>query len=136
MVRIDVVYEGELHTACEHAPSGSRLETDAPRDNQGRGERFSPTDLVATALGSCMLTTMGILAHRHDWKIEGARVSVEKHMTPQPGRRIAKLVLRFAMPSGVPAEARAPLERAAATCPVHRSLHPDVVVDSAFDWPD
>lgn len=136
MVRIDVAYEGELHTTCEHAPSGSRLETDAPRDNQGRGERFSPTDLVATALGSCMLTTMGILARRHDWKIEGARVSVEKHMTAQPGRRIAKLVLRFEMPAGVPAEARAPLERAAATCPVHRSLHPDVVVDAAFDWPD
>lgn len=136
MVRIDVTYEGDLHTVCVHGPSKSRLETDAPKDNEGRGERFSPTDLTATALGSCMLTTMGILARRHDWKIEGARVEVQKHMTPQPGRRIGKLVLRFRMPGGVPADARAPLERAAASCPVHRSLHPDVVVDATFDWPE
>jgi putative redox protein len=136
MVRVDVVYEGDLHTTCVHGPSGSRLETDAPRDNEGRGERFSPTDLLATALGSCMLTTMGIVARRHQWKMEGARVEVEKHMTPQPVRRVGRLVLRFRMPAGLPAEARAPLERAAATCPVHRSLHPDVAVEAGFDWPD
>jgi putative redox protein len=81
MVRIDVAYEGELHTACAHAPSGATVATDAPRDNHGRGESFSPTDLLATALGSCMLTVMGIAARRDGHAIEGARVVVEKHMT-------------------------------------------------------
>ena len=73
MVRIDLVYEGELHTQCEHAPSGAVLATDAPVDNQGRGESFSPTDLAATALGSCMLTVMGIVAKQHGWQLDGSK---------------------------------------------------------------
>jgi putative redox protein len=134
MVEIQVVYEGDLHTRCVHGPSGSALETDAPVDNEGRGERFSPTDLLATALGSCMLTVMGILARRRGFKLEGARVRVEKHMAERPVRRVARLALDFAMPPGIPEDARKPLERAAHTCPVHQSLHPDVAVELRFHW--
>lgn len=136
MVEIEVAYEGELHTSCTHGPSGSVLSTDAPRDNHGKGETFSPTDLLATALGSCMLTVMGIVARRHDWALEGAGATVEKHMTAQPVRRVGRLVVRFAMPAGLPPESRAVLERAATTCPVHQSLHPEISIDVAFDWPD
>jgi putative redox protein len=134
VVRIDIEYTGSLRTSCHHEPSTSRLETDAPRDNEGLGEAFSPTDLVATALGSCVLTTMGIVARRHAWALEGARAVVHKHMTGGTSRRIARLEARFDMPASVPAEARAVLERAAHTCPVHRSLHPDVELELVFDW--
>jgi putative redox protein len=133
MVEIQVRYEGELHTSCRHGPSGRSLETDAPKDNEGRGESFSPTDLVAAALGSCMLTVMGILARRKGWKLEGARARVEKHMVAAPERRIGKLVVEFDMPE-LPEEARGPLERAAHACPVHKSLHPDVETDLRFRW--
>ena len=98
-VRIEVRYEGELHTTARHGPSGATLETDAPKDNEGRGEAFSPTDLLATALGSCMLTVMGILARRKGWAIEGARARVEKHMVAQPVCRIGKLVVELDMES-------------------------------------
>ena len=134
MVRIESVYDGDLHTACLHGPSGRTLDTDAPRDNEGRGEAFSPTDLVAAALVSCMLTVMGITARRRGWKLEGARASIEKHMAAQPARRIGRLVLRFAMPAGLPPESREVLERTAHTCPVRQSLHPDLAVDVVFDW--
>jgi putative redox protein len=134
VVRIDVRYEGDLHTRCLHGPSGATLETDAPKDNEGLGEAFSPTDLLATALGSCMLTVMGIVARRHGWALEGASVGVEKHMVVEPLRRVGRLVLRFAMPAGIPADARQVLERAARTCPVHQSLHPEVKVETSFDW--
>jgi putative redox protein len=133
MVEIQVLYEGDLHTRCSHGPSGRSLETDAPKDNEGRGESFSPTDLLATALGSCMLTVMGILARRKGWKLDGARARVEKHMVAAPVRRIGKLVVELDLPA-VPDDARAPLERAAHTCPVHKSLHPDVEVDLRFRW--
>jgi len=134
MVRIEVNYTGELHTRADHGPSGAQLETDAPRDNQGRGESFSPTDLLATALATCMLTVMGILARRHGWPMEGTVAAVEKHMSAQPPRRVARLVLRVVMPSRLPEEARAPLERAARGCPVFLSLHPDVEVELGFEW--
>jgi putative redox protein len=133
-VRIEVRYEGELHTVATHGPSGASLETDAPKDNEGKGESFSPTDLLATALGTCMLTVMGILARRKGWEMKGARVSVDKHMVADPVRRVGHLVLRFEMPAGIPAEAHKPLERAAHTCPVHQSLHPDVRVETTFAW--
>jgi putative redox protein len=133
-VRIEVRYEGELHTVATHGPSGASLETDAPKDNEGRGEAFSPTDLLATALGTCMLTVMGILARRKGWHMKGARVTVDKHMVADPVRRVGQLVLRFEMPAGIPMEARKPLERAALTCPVHQSLHPDVKIETAFVW--
>ena len=133
-VRIEVRYEGELHTQATHGPSGATLETDAPKDNEGRGEAFSPTDLLATALGTCMLTVMGIYARRKGWEMKGARVTVDKHMVADPVRRVGRLEVRFEMPAGIPAEARKPLERAAHTCPVHQSLHPDVKVDATFEW--
>ena len=133
MVEIQVVYEGDLHTRCSHGPSGSELETDAPKDNEGRGERFSPTDLLATSLGSCMLTTMGILARRRGWPLEGARARVEKHMVTAPERRVGRLVVALELPA-LPADARTLLERAAHTCPVRKSLHPDVAVDVSFSW--
>ncbi len=134
MVRIEVDYQGDLHTRAVHGPSGAELATDAPKDNEGRGEAFSPTDLLATALGSCMLTVMGIVARRRGLAMEGARVEVGKHMVVEPVRRVGRLQVRFSMPAGIPEEARPVLERAAHTCPVHRSLHPDVDVDVAFDW--
>jgi putative redox protein len=133
VVRIDAVYEGELRTSCRHEPSGAALATDAPKDNEGRGEAFSPTDLLATSLGSCMLTTMGIVARRRGWALEGARAEVEKHMVADPVRRVGRLVVRIAFPPGLPPDARPVLERAALTCPVHKSLHPDVQVDLSFE---
>ena len=134
MVRIESVYEGGLRTSCAHEPSGAKLATDAPRDNEGRGESFSPTDLLATALGSCMLTVMGIVARRRGWPMEGARARVEKHMVTQPERRVGRLVVEIDMPPGLPAESRAVLERTAHTCPVHRSLHPETQVEVRFQW--
>ena len=134
MVEIEIAYEGKLHTHARHGPSGAQLETDAPKDNAGRGEAFSPTDLVAAALGSCMLTVMGILAGRKGWSMEGARGRVEKHMVADPVRRIGRIAVEFSMPAGIPEEARGPLERAAHTCPVHKSLHADMEIDVRFDW--
>lgn len=90
MVRIDVLYEGDLHPQCEHEPSGAVLATDAPLDNQGRGESFSPTDLAATALASCMLRVMGIVAKQHGWKPDASKGRVEKGMVAEPVRRIGR----------------------------------------------
>ena len=136
MVRIDAVYEGELHSRLTHAGSGAVIETDAPLDNEGRGEAFSPTDLVAAALASCTLTAMGIVARRRDWDMKGARARVEKHMVTQPERRIGRLVVEIEMPAGIPEEGRVILERSAHTCPVDRSLRPELEVDLRFDWAD
>ena len=133
MVRIDLQYEGELHSTARH-PSGATLETDAPKDNEGRGEAFSPTDLLATALGSCILTVMGIVARRHDWPLEGATLSIEKQMVADPERRIGQLDVRIELPAGIPENARKVLERTAHTCPVHNSLHPDTKVETTFHW--
>ena len=117
-----------------HGPSGSRLATDAPVDNQGRGESFSPTDLCATALGTCMLTTMGIVARRHGWDLAGMTATVEKGMVADPARRIGKLALRIRVPAGLDARAREVLEKAAFTCPVHKSLNPAVDIPVTFEW--
>ena len=134
MVQIDITYEGELHTDAVHAPSGTRLGTDAPKDNEGRGESFSPTDLVATALGTCMATIMGITARRRELALEGSKVRVVKHMITEPERRIGKLEVVFELPKGIGGEDRKVLERAALACPVHRSLHPDMEIPVTFDW--
>ncbi|MFZ9621510.1 MAG: OsmC family protein, partial [Prochlorococcaceae cyanobacterium] len=91
MTTITSRYDGALRCRASHGPSGSTLETDAPTDNQGQGERFSPTDLVATALSTCILTIMGIVAERHGWSLEGASARVEKTMSVEPPRRIALL---------------------------------------------
>lgn len=134
MVSIDVTYEGELRCRAQHGPSDTTLRTDAPVDNHGRGESFSPTDLVATALGACMLTIMGIAAERHGLALEGARVRVEKHMVSEPRRRIGKLEVVIEVPGEVSEKDRTRLERAALTCPVHASLHPEVEIPVRFLW--
>ncbi|MCY2961431.1 MAG: OsmC family protein [Planctomycetota bacterium] len=134
MVRIDVTYRGRLRCVSLHEPSGAELSTDAPKDNQGEGASFSPTDLVATALATCVLTTMGIVANRHGWKLDGATASVVKHMVADPIRRIGKLELTLRMPAGLDERARETLERTAHTCPVHKSLAPNVEVPMTFLW--
>ena len=134
MVAIHLRYTGQLHCEAVHGPSGTALATDAPKDNHGRGESFSPTDLVATALGSCMLTVMGIAANALGVNIEGARAEVEKSMVATPTRRIGALTVVIHMPAGVDEATRATLERAAHTCPVKESLHPDISMPITFVW--
>ncbi|MGE9269434.1 MAG: OsmC family protein [Verrucomicrobiales bacterium] len=134
MVEINIDYEGGLHCAATHGPSGSKIATDAPVDNNGRGEAFSPTDLAATALGSCMLTVMGIVAERKGLEMSGAKVSVRKHMSAESPRRIAKLELDFHMPLSADHPERELLEATGKGCPVHHSLHPDIDVVMNWSW--
>ena len=134
MVEITATYEGQLHCNAKHGPSGSTLSTDAPKDNMGRGESFSPTDLVATALGTCMLTTMGIVAQRHNLDMTGATVRVEKHMTASGPRKIARLPVEIRVPKTFSDEDRQRLENAAMTCPVHKSLGHEVDAPVSFRW--
>lgn len=135
-VEIGIAYEGELRCRCVHGPSGVALNTDAPVDNQGKGESFSPTDLVATALGSCMLTVMGIVARRHGYPLEGTKVTVVKEMVQEPVRRIGALTVVFHVKNGASLSERdrKVLEQTAYTCPVHKSLHPDVRISVVFHW--
>jgi putative redox protein len=138
MIDIDVLYEGQLHCSATHRPSAATLATDAPVDNHGLGQSFSPTDLVGAALGTCMATVMGIHARKQKLPIEGARLNVQKHMTTSPPRRIAKLAVRIEMPEGaraVPAPARAELEHIANTCPVRLSVLDAIEVPVEFVWP-
>lgn len=136
MVHIDIAYEGSLRCRAVHAPSATELVTDAPVDNHGKGQSFSPTDLVAGALGACMVTIMGIAAEKHGWDLEGTKISVEKHMAKAPVRRIGKIEVVIAPPRAFDEKARKVLERAALTCPVHASLHPDIELAISFRWPD
>ena len=127
-VEIEIAYEGGLHCQAKHGPSGRTLTTDAPADNGGKGESFSPTDLVATALGTCMMTVIGLLAERHKWNLEGSTVTVRKEMVQTPFRRIGGLPVKISIANSasLSAEDRMKIENAAHTCPVHKSLHPDV----------
>ena len=134
MVTIQTRYQGELRTQATHGPSKTVLVTDAPVDNQGKGESFSPTDLVATALATCMLTTMGIVAKRHGWALEGATATVEKHMVADPERRIGMLTVHIQVPGNFGEKERTILERTAFTCPVHKSLSPKVEIPVTFQW--
>jgi putative redox protein len=134
MVQIDIEYQGNLRCQATHADSGATLLTDPPKDNQGNGESFSPTDLLATALGTCMLTIMGISAKRSNIDLSRATVRVQKEMINLPIRRVAKLTVEIHGPQTVPENMRAQLERAALACPVHRSLHPDVQIPVTFHW--
>ncbi len=136
MVEMKLVYEGGLHTTAAHGPSGANLDTDAPVDNQGKGAAFSPTDLLAASLGTCMLTTMGILAQREGWKIDGARARIEKHMSLEPRRRVGRIVVECDMPRDVPQVARERLKDAADRCPVACSIHPDTKVELTLRWAD
>ena len=129
-----VTYESNLRTTCLHLQSGSVFETDAPTDNKGKGERFSPTDLIATGLGACLITTMGIKAESMDIQLDGAKVEVTKVMVSDP-RRIGKIIVHVTMPAlNLDEKTIEILERVGRTCPVERSLHPDVELDIQFKW--
>ncbi len=134
MVEITGRYQGNLHCSVRHGPSGSVLQTDAPRDNQGQGEAFSPTDLVATALGTCIATTMAIAARKHGVELRGLTFSVRKEMAPDLPRRIGRLVTEVHVPLAADHPAAQPLMGAARACPVHRSLHPDIDAPITFQW--
>lgn len=134
MVQVETKYLGDLHCEAEHMPSGDTLVTDAPKDNRGRGEAFSPTDLIATSLGTCIATIMGIRARDLGLDLEGLRVTVEKHMTENP-RRIARLKTNVWMPAALDNDLVERLERAARGCPVHHSIHPDIDAPIVFHWP-
>lgn len=134
MTQVTVRYLGDLHCEATHGPSGSRLLTDAPVDNQGKGEAFSPTDLVGTALGTCILTIMGIMARRNDWDLSDTTAKVTKEMASAPLRRIARLAVHIHVPHDLPLEARQKLEAGAHTCPVHKSLHPDIEAPLTFSY--
>ena len=134
MVRVDIVYEGGLRCCATHQPSASRLETDAPVDNQGRGESFSPTDLVATALGTCIATTMAIVAERHGVNLTGTQVDVTKTMATEPRRRIGRLEVHVSVPITPADEDRRRIEAAAEHCPVHASLAPTVELPITISW--
>jgi putative redox protein len=136
MVAFSITYDGGLRCRATHGPSGTTLATDAPKDNHGRGEAFSPTDLAATALATCILTTMAIQTRNDGLALAGMRAEVEKHMTSAPPRRLARIVVRLAMPAGIPAAARARLEQIAHGCPVALSLHPEVMQEISFSYPD
>ena len=130
-----VIYEGNLRTVATHLQSRTVIETDAPVDNQGKGERFSPTDLVATALGTCMLTIMGIKARDLKIDMTGTKVDITKIMAANP-RRISeiKVVIKFGDAVHADEKQRTILEKAAMTCPVFESLHPEMKKDVEFRW--
>lgn len=134
MTEITIFYEGNLSTRCVHTETGEEIFTDAPKDNEGEGKKFSPTDLVAVALGSCVLTLMGIAAKRMGLNLEGLRTNVKKTMTSSPVRRIGKIEVHVFCPEEVDKEKQEKLEKAAKGCPVHHSLHPDMIQEFVFHW--
>jgi putative redox protein len=136
MISQSTLYLGKLRCKAVHGPSSVELITDAPTDNQGRGESFSPMDLIVTALATCKVTTMGIVAQRDGVRLGGTKVYAEKHMSTDPPRRIARIVIKIDFPPGIAPEYRQKLEHTARTCPVARTLHPDVTLDVTFSYPD
>lgn len=130
-----VIYAGNLRTICEHLRSGTQIETDAPVDNNGKGERFSPSDLVATALGTCMLTIMGMRANEMKLDLADVKIEVEKIMKSDP-RRIGGINLTFHFPESLVLDERqkAILQKAAETCPVRYSIHADIELKVNFNW--
>ena len=134
MVQINVTYEGDLRCRATHGPSGSELVSDAPVDNHGKGESFSPTDLVATGLGTCMTTVMGIYARQHEIDLTGMRATVGKIMTSEPPRRIARLEVEIVMPISKNHPRAEALQRTALTCPVHQSLLHEIEIPIDWTW--
>lgn len=130
-----IVYQGNLRTECTHLRSGNILITDAPVDNNGNGEAFSPTDLCATSLASCILTIMGISARNHGIEMKGAEASLLKTMASDP-RRISQIDIDISMPADISYSEKEKkiLEKAAEKCPVHMSLHPDLILNVNFNW--
>jgi len=136
MVEINVKYDGSLHCTATHSPSGKSFKTDAPVDNRGKGENFSPTDLVATALGTCYLTTMALSAEDRGIDMKGTTCRVEKHMSEDKPRRIVRLIAYIVFPEGIPLHTRGILEAVALHCPVSKCIHPDIDVDVRLHFPD
>ena len=131
----EIIYKGALRTEAKHLQSSIIIETDAPTDNQGKGERFSPTDLLATSLGTCMITTMGIKARNMNVDLTDTKISVQKFMKADP-RRVAKVEVIFDFPSSLKIDDKQKqiLENTAHTCPVAISIHPDLEVKTVFNW--
>lgn len=136
MATIEIRYEGDLRAIATHVASGAVLSTDAPKDNEGLGASFSPTDLLATSLGTCMLTIMGIVARRRALDLRGVRVEVQKIMVADPDRRVGRLEVAFWMPAGLDPATRKLLEASAFTCPVKKSLSERVETPVRFHYPD
>lgn len=134
MVQSNLEYQGELHCKLTHGPSGIKIATDAPKDNMGRGESFSPTDLVGAALVSCIVTTMAIVARRNNLELVGVTASVKKEMVADPLRRIARLPVQVTVPMKVDDEMRKRLENAGNTCPVKKSLAANLDAPIEFKW--
>jgi putative redox protein len=138
MVDIHIKYEGDLRCSAQHGPSHTLLNTDAPVDNFGKGESFSPTDLLATSLGTCMVTTMGIVARKNQWALHDVAVHVKKPMTADPPRKVSRLVVQIVVDASCSAKldaaTRRTLEDTAHTCPVALSLSSAVQVVTQFDW--
>ncbi len=131
-----VTYTGELRTLASHLQSGSTIETDAPTDNHGKGERFSPTDLIGTSLAACMLTTMAIRAKDLEHKLRNVITETEKIMSTTPPRKISGINITFHWPEGntYSAEEKKTLEDIAWSCPVKESIHPDIKLHVNFNW--
>lgn len=132
MTNITCTYTGDLHCEAIHSGSGATLSTDAPLDNEGKGEAFSPTDLLATSLGTCMLTIMGITARSRGWSLEGASASVDKVMSTDGPRRIETLRVTLQLPEQLDDDQRALLQRVAEQCPVKRSIVP--LINAEIHW--
>lgn len=136
MVVITGEYAGELRCSLKHGPSGSVIETDAPADNHGKAQRFSPTDLVAAALASCITTTLAIKTMDKGWNFDGMRMRVEKHMSADLPRRIVRLPVEIWIPLDLGPEDRSLIDKIVTTCPVHKSIHPDIDAPVKIYWPE
>ena len=134
MVEINVSYEGGLRCRAVHGPSKTELITDAPADNMGKGESFSPTDLVATALATCIATTIGIVAKRKGFEVPSMRVHVEKHMSTDSPRRIVRMPIKLWLPLPPDHPERKLIENTAHGCPVHQSVRADIEMPIEFIW--
>lgn len=134
MTAIDLRYEGDLRTRCVHRDNKAEIITDAPKDNQGLGREFSPTDLVAAALGSCVLTLIGIAARKLKIDVTGTQAEVIKEMQTAPSRRIGQLTVNVTCPHHFDETITRQLVMAAETCPVHHSLHPDIRLEFHYQW--
>jgi uncharacterized OsmC-like protein len=132
--KISGKYKGHLRVSLIHGPSGTEIETDAPLDNHGKGEKFSPTDLVAASLSACLLTIMGIVAERDNIDLSGMSFNTEKHMSTEAPRRISKIIIEVTMPKALTADQRKKLENAARTCPVQYSLSPELEKIITFNY--
>lgn len=128
-----ILYKGELRCECTHLQSGTVIETDAPSDNRGKGERFSPTDTVCVALATCMITTMGIRAMDMNIDLSGTKIDVKKHMLSEP-RRIGKIEVTLHLPAGIDEKTRELFQKIGDNCPVMKSLHPDLEVEASYQW--